>query len=122
MNNNITVGSNTYLLTAPSGVGGSVRIDATTGLNTPVTLSIRQQPFKEPKSGLPGQLSSIRVSIPVSVKSGSELQELSFTFSARVPRDAELDWTNDVLPILSRTLAVLASESIMSDVVQSRLA
>lgn len=121
MNNNITIGAHTYLQTAPNGSGASVRIDASTGLNTPTELQIRQTPYKEAKSRLPGHLSTVRIAKSIPVRGGVEMQIGSVTVSFRVPLDAGVDY-DDVSELMDRAIALLGQVSLREEIFKSRLA
>jgi len=105
MNNDITVDTKTYKLTAPDGSGVSRRIDASTGLNTPVSLTIHQREVKE--AGKAYHLTTVRISEPVLLSSG-ELRDISVSDSCKVPKDAAVTYAI-VEPLLDRLAAFIVA-------------
>jgi len=120
MDNNIVINSRTFGFRSSSEKNGNYRVDASSGINTPTTLNVKQARYADTDTKLAGHMTAVRFEMPVSIQNGLKLQNVSATLTVRVPVDTSVDYDTHVEPLVDLMKALLNSTTLPEDLFNNR--
>lgn len=111
MNTNLTINGRSFVQRFNDKDAGSVRVDTSEGVNLPVQLTIKSQPYVDSVTKIPGRRTVVRIDKPVESADGEIISGLEAHVVVSVPNKADVE-TADVQSVISDLLFLLAPAAI----------